>query len=246
MSGSWFKALTASAFSTFVLVLSVWGVDDRIKTNFPKLAFLVDLLPIAAILTLLATFILFFLQIVESIVIWFRTSSSRIQNITADTCKEQDLPALLSIANSHIGSVADLAETTRLYRHNKHAFKKIIDTRTQEILGYFCLFPLTEYGLERVTQRNLLQSPVDLACFATRFRKGNAAYIGGVAGIDRRGRAGALEQLRLYILQKNCMSAYARPMTKQGVKLARQYDFKPVAQNDRLIEGVYAFKMREI
>ncbi|MBZ9890100.1 hypothetical protein LB559_19430 [Mesorhizobium sp. BR1-1-3] len=240
-------AIVATAFSAFGLLLSLWGVDDRIIAKFPWSAPAVNLIPIASLTMLGLVFALFIVYLIVALIstIYIRTSSS-LQNVTSVACREEDLPKIRKIAESEIGQVSSEEDTLALYRRNKQAFRKIVDTKTHEIIGYFCILPLTSDGLDRVKNRNLLEPPIDVKCFAQKFRKGADVYIGGIAGVGPRGKAGAHEQLKLFIVNKNFVTAYARPMTKRGVALARENGFKPVSENDNLVTGVYAYKIRSI
>lgn len=240
-------AIVATCFSFFALLLSVWDLDDKIVAEFPWAQPFIAAVPLLAVLVLILVFILFISYLLIALITAIYTrSTSSLQNVTSVSCREDDLPRIREIAEQEIGQVTSIEDTLALYRRNKHSFRKIVDTKTHEIIGYFCVLPLTGKGVERVKERNLLAPPIDLSCFAERFKKGSDVYIGGIAGVGPRGKAGAHEQLKVFIINKNVFTAYARPMTKRGVALARENGFQPVSTDDKLIEGVYAFKVRAL
>ncbi len=240
-------AIGATALGICSFAISVWGMDERVVASFPWATPIVTVLPIVAVLSLVVALAFLFIDLVTNVVLAVLSSSVMIgRNIGSASVREEDLASICRIADKHIGGTTNLADTTKLYRHNKDAFRKVVDTRNNRILGYFCVLPLTKRGLERVHQRNLLEAPIEYACFARTFRHGPVAYIGGIAGEGLRGRGGAFGQLKHFILTKRIVEAYARPMTDDGLKLAKSNGFKPVDTNDTMSKGVYVFKVRDL
>lgn len=240
-------ALIASLFSFFALLLSLWDIDDKVVSKFPEVEPIVVVVPYLAVVVLILVLVLFVFYLAEALYVAAMTRlPSALQNITSVTCREEDLPLIRQIAEREIGQVTSADDTLALYRQNKHSFRKIVDTKSHDVLGYFCVLPLTEKGVERVKERNLLSAPIDFSCFAKKFKKGSDVYIGGIAGVGARGKAGAHEQLKLFVVNKSVFTAYARPMTKRGVELAKENGFQPVSGDDKLVEGVYAYKVRSI
>jgi hypothetical protein len=236
-----FLAVAAFLFAT---CLSLVDVQEWVAANFPWLSpFLPYLKWVAGILLVL----LLVLTIIE-LVSWIFEAAARLlpstqQNKTIRNVKFDELPEIVEIAKEHIGPDLSLEVAKQIYNHNKNAIKKVIDTRSCEIVGYFCVVPLTVKGEEKVKERDLVDGTDNLSCFAKRFTKRTPVYIGSVAGKGIRGRAATLELLKAFLISKEVSHAYARPATKHGVRLAKRYKFNAVNPHDKVELGVYVLKV---
>lgn len=242
-----FKTAIAVFFAVLAFLVSAYGVDEKLATNYPPLAPYTFLIPIAMLtITALMAMSLVIHLIISAIERFQRISGTSLRNTTVSKCSFSDLPAIHKLATEKVGGVSDLAQTQALYNHNRDCFRKIVDVKTSEIIGYFCVIPLTNRGEAQVRDRNLLSGSVDLSNFAKRFAKGNSVYIGSIAGANTKGAAAAVEQLKLFLMNKDCLKAFARPMTKHGVRLVKNYGFDPVSTHDRVETGVFVYKIRQI
>lgn len=101
----------------------------------------------------------------------------------------------------------------------------------QEIAGFFSIFPVTEEA-KKLLERNELLG----AAFAARHicdpREVPAAYyIGAIGGVGLRGRRATLFHLIGYmaaLLKRHSKLVFTRPMTDDGLRVARDYRFRPV------------------
>jgi len=241
------KTGTAVFFALLAFLVSAYGVDDKLAQNYPSVAPYTFLIPLA----MLAVTGLMVLSLVVHLIISVferlqRIWGTSLRNTTVSKCAFADLPVIHRLATEKVGDVSDLAQTQALYNHNKDCFRKIVDVKTQAVIGYFCVVPLTNKGVTQVQERNLLSGTVDLDNFAKRFAKGSSVYIGSIAGANTKGAAAAVEQLKLFLMNKDCLKAFARPMTKHGVRLVKNYGFAPVSTHDRVETGVFVYKIRQI
>lgn len=238
---------TAVFFALLAFLVSAYGIDDKLAQNYPSFAPYKFLIPLAMFgltgMIVLSLTIHLVISIFERVQ---RIRGTSLRNTTVSKCAHSDLPFIHALATEKVGDVSDLDQTKSLYFHNKDCFRKIVDVKTQAIIGYFCVIPLTKKGVEQVQERNLLSGMVDLKNFAKRFSKGNSVYIGSIAGANPKGSAAAVEQLKLFLMNKDCIKAYARPMTKDGVRLVKYYGFAPVSNHDRLETGAFVYKIRQM
>jgi hypothetical protein len=241
------KAAIAVFFTLLAFFVSVYGIEEKLAAKFPAFAPYSFTITIAmAVITGLFVLSLFFHLIISGFERIQRIRGTSLRNTTISKCAFTDLPDIHKLAAEKVGGVSDLQQTQLLYNHNKECFRKIIDVKTQAIIGYFCVIPLTNKGVSQVESRHLLSGNIDLDHFAKRFGKGSSVYIGSIAGANLKGAAAAVEQLKIFLLNKNCLKAYARPMTDHGVRLVKAHGFDPVSSHDRLESGVFVYKLRQI
>lgn len=238
------RLILVTIVSAFTLVLSIWGIDDRIATKFPELKPALDWLPtIAAIFVGLILVLTFF----ETVRLIFeavgRVWEPPLRDMKCSDCKAEDLQKIHSIAQSQIGRVSSLTDTRKLYYHNRRAFQKIVNSKTNEVVGYFCVLPLTAKGEGVVKNRDPLLGDLEFDNFAKRFVKGRPVYIGGIAGTSKPAQGAALHFLRQFIVNREASRAYTRPMTSAGLRLVRHYSFKPVSDHDEVEIGTYVVRV---
>ncbi len=241
------KAAIAVFFTLLAFFVSAYGIEEKLASRFPSFKPYSYIIPLGMfVVTGLFIFSLLSHLVISVIERIQRLRGTSFRNTAVSRCAFDDLPVIHKLASEKVEGVSTLAQTQALYNHNKDCFRKIVDVKTQEIIGYFCVIPLTARGVSQVESRNLLSGEIDFSHFAKRFGKGSSVYIGSIAGANRKGAAAAVEQLKLFLLNKDCIKAFARPMTSHGVRLVKTYGFDPVSTHDRIGAGVFVFRIRQI
>ncbi len=225
--------------------MGMWDLDEKIGQAFPWTKPYLWLIPFVtfglAILLILTALVELFSWWVE---LYYRLVPSVLSNVSVTLCQSDDLPKIVEIAKARIGTTMDLAKTQEIYNHNRRSIWKVRDNLTNEIIGYYCVLPLTARGEQKVKERDLLIGDMDKSCFAKTFRKGAPIYIGGVAGLTRKAGAAALEQLKALVIRLEATTAYAKPATTEGVRLVKRHGFVAVSDYDQVDIGVYVCRIR--
>lgn len=229
----------------FPLAMALWDIDDKIAVAFPVSAPYLIWIPWVSLALGILLIITAFVELISWwIELWYRLMPSALRNVSVTICKADDLPNIVSIASSRIGNTTDLEKTRQLYNHNSRSIWKVRNTISGKVIGYYCLLPLTQKGEQKVLDRDLLLGDLDIECFAKRFRKHGPVYIGGIAGLNKKAGAAALEQMKHLIVKLEASKAYARPATDDGVRLVKRYGFEPVSAHDKVAVGTYVCRIR--
>lgn len=241
-----YRLLLATLLFLFPLALTIWDIEDKIGTRAPSLGPYLAWIPWISF-GLLALFIV--VVVVESLSLVvqaiYRLQPSTLANMTSLVARADDIPVIVDIAKSTMGDRITIENTLKLYNHNKRCIRKVVDTRSNQIVGYFCVLPLTINGEKRVMDRDLISNDLDVQNFAKNFRRGMPVYIGSMAATTTRGRAATLELAKVTLANMEITKAFTRPVTKDGVRLVKRFGFEPVSEFDKLISNVYVMKVRE-
>jgi hypothetical protein len=112
--------------------------------------------------------------------------------------------------------------------------KKLKHGRTkQELIGVFKVFPLTKQTVELLETEQVSGATLGASNIAAEGDEVAALYIGDVVASTRQGRAEVVRQLKYCIMRqlKPGISVYTRPLTSDGARLVRKYNFLPVMKD---------------
>lgn len=240
-------------------LLSFWDLNDKIIEVFPFLEPYLIYLPylILGILVLLTAINLF--KAVSWVWVSLSTKNLKIErNLTCRIAKSTDLDAVMQLADLTINqdqtlpdeTVSDLDVTKQHYNHCRESIHVVEELSSGRIVGYFSVLPLTRKGEELLNNRTFKSENGlgDLTNFCKKFGRGRPIYIGGIGSHPEKKRqygAAVIHWLKLFVDKKGVQVAYARPATKDGVRLAKKNGFRPVNKDDKQAAGTYVRKLRE-
>jgi hypothetical protein len=101
---------------------------------------------------------------------------------------------------------------------------------TQRLVGVFKVLPLTPQAVALFESEQLTGATLSANHIAAEGEKVAALYIGDVAASTHQGKAEVLRQLKhaVELQLKPGASVYTRPLTADGIRLVRKYNFIPV------------------
>lgn len=252
-----FKALTVSVVMVVVSALGVLGslydLDDKIAADFPALAPYIEKIEIAFLVALIiASLALFALIVAQLREMYFgardgdyRLFCRGLQHFICQDVKHDDLEDIQKIYSQTTDSATSLSTAEKIYNRCKKGWKKIVDTRSGQIVGYFVVLPLSRKGEDALKKRefNVTDETIN-DFFNTRHAKGSCAYIGMVGAEKENGpaRKAALAQLIDFVNDGNYRSLYARAVTQDGLRLLKRRRFSTVIDKDSADLGVYFVK----
>ncbi|MEE2944233.1 MAG: hypothetical protein VX444_03580 [Pseudomonadota bacterium] len=140
---------------------------------------------------------------------------------------EDDLSMIDSLSSQAFGLVAsNLQQIRQLYEVNSDTFWKIVDRKSDETVGYFCILWLTSEG-ERQIEKQIFNGPCpDPKALQTIARSGCPAYIGAVYARGARARGVALAALTVHLKVKRSKRLYAKAATDDGIRVLKKYGFR--------------------
>lgn len=109
------------------------------------------------------------------------------------------------------------------------------------IRGYFCIFPLTRAATRLVQSEILTGNKIGPEQLVKARSRPASIYIGGVAGRGQSRRSGfvlAHLQAKLSTAARRGTPIYARPVTRDGLRLMRHFNFKPLRPAHGSDEGL--------
>lgn len=240
-----FASLAGIFLTSAGMIFSMWDLEEKILLRLPNaqiwLKYLPEILLLVGGLFLLFTIFWAFsywASVVRKLLLFRR------KNVAVCQCRSTDIDEISRIANQHIVGSTDQRKSMVLYNHCPKAFRKVIDTKTNRIIGYTCLLPLTKKGEQQIENRDVLVGDLDTSYFARRFRKGCSVYIAGMVGEKFSAKGAAISFIRDELEQNGALKAYSRPVTKDGVRLLKREGFQPVSEHDRVEADVYVFRAR--
>lgn len=227
------------------VTFSVWDLEEKILLKAPQLQAWLKYLPefllfVGGLFLLFTVFWVcaFWAGVFRKLRLFGR------RNVSVCECQSTDIDEISRIANEHIVGSTDQRKSMVLYNHCPKSFRKIIDTKSNKIIGYICLLPLTNKGEKQIENRDVLVGNLDTTYFAKRFRKGCSVYIAGMVGEKWAAKGAAIDFIRDELKKIGALKAYSRPVTKDGVRLLKGEGFQPVSEHDRVEADVYVFKAR--
>lgn len=147
----------------------------------------------------------------------------------------RDLENIQSLGERLIeGGVSDLDHMKRWRSVNPAIFfavKQTLPDKEPVLTGYYCLIPI-----KNKTVSSLLDMSISGKDFTTEhIYKGRCPkniYIGGVAATGRLSKAAVIGALSSHISameRRGLLKVYTKPTTRDGLKLAKKYDFKTIS-----------------
>lgn len=108
--------------------------------------------------------------------------------------------------------------------------------RSRRVAGYFNLMPLKKKAARLVGEGKLYGSKIASDDMVTVNTKPSAIYVGGISADSPAAKAHALMAVmgRLGKQMKRGVEIYTRPVSKDGLRLARKYGFEPVQEANGL------------
>ena len=152
------------------------------------------------------------------------------------------LRSLLGFAKKFLGQVPTLKQVKELHNINPNAIwvvervkenasSRITSTKT---LGFFTILPLTEKAVRLVDDERLDALHFTAEHIATPKHKQAAFYIGSIAAKGFRAKAEILGYVRGRVEEESKDGSgivFTRPISKDGLRLAKKYGFQPVGDN---------------
>lgn len=109
----------------------------------------------------------------------------------------------------------------------RNGSRKVVD-----IDGYFCALPLTKKGADELLAERCGINDLDADAICTPGAVPNAVYVGAVASRDDTCKGAALQGLRSLVNRmaksRSDVLVLARPVTPDGLRLARYFGLQPV------------------
>lgn len=207
----------------------------------------------ASILVMLGIFC-----IASGIVIWLTASMSIPHPFDDDfecyKAKRRELPAIHRLAREFLGDeVSPIEVMQRWHGKNSSVFHLIVTLKRtsfeskKRMVGYCCMLPLTEIGVNKITAGEITGRDISIEYIASSRKECAAVYIGGIAAKGSKARA-----VLLAILRKEFASAnrkwsgifYARPITRDGLRIAKKNGFVAIdPANHGKIGAIYKLEL---
>ena len=150
---------------------------------------------------------------------------------------QSDLGEIYSLGKSVIGdNHADEDLLRNRITKCQHIIRKLLRSNdpNSPIHGYYITYPLTKTGMDRIDKKQVVNGKTlqdrDLS---TGFHNAKAIYISMIFGDGWRAKAAALLHLKndishLRETNSKIRKFYAKPSTKDGLRLLKHYGFKPI------------------
>ena len=169
------------------------------------------------------------------------------------TARRDELEMIHNMAKTHFGeTVSSLSTMKRWHDKNREMFSILFRIRkdgykqTREMVGYFCVIPLTRSAQDQLLSgqaRAIQLQPADIEkpdvpC--------DAMYIGAIVGTSMRAKGNIVSILHREITVKHAKIAkefLARPITPDGLRLVERFGFLPIDTASKGgIDALYSFK----
>lgn len=161
-----------------------------------------------------------------------------------------ELPVLYKEFDRFFGSdIVALEEMTTWLRRNPDITWRIIGSRgngPEQPVGFFELIPLTRPAVSKLDAGGFDARQMTLQHVSSRGNRVSAYYVGSVAAVsDQRRYKFAtmyklLEHLR-DLASESAITLYARPVTSDGMRLVREYNFKKISP--KMLDNESAWKV---
>lgn len=148
---------------------------------------------------------------------------------------------------------ASLEKWKNRFEKNSHTFFKIIKVKRtefkkeEELTGMFSVIPVNENAHSLLEQDCLNATTFTKEHIVSPNENPAALYISGVVGVTRRAKgyviSHLLNMLRQIYKEKGTTLIYTRPMTSDGLRLAKHYGFNPVKPELAQAEHIYRRNM---
>jgi hypothetical protein len=181
-------------------------------------------------------------------------SNATIRSYDVQVADRGDLEDLHDFCEKHAGEhFATLESWRKRYDKNPDTFFMIKETRkkrfktTLSLVGAFTIIPVNESARELLERDELNAVTFSSTHIAAPSEKPAALYVSGVVGSSFRGRGYALSFLKDRLkteLERGNSLVYTRPMTKDGLRLAKAHGFSPVNPVINKADRIYKKELR--
>ncbi len=114
--------------------------------------------------------------------------------------------------------------------------------KQNELVAYFCVLRLNDQAGARMRRGELTGLQIRASDLARPGEPGSCVYVGGVIGADVIARAVALDHLIRHISSMSLdpkTEVFTRPVTEDGLRLARKFKMKQVTPNSKEIGSIF-------
>jgi hypothetical protein len=159
----------------------------------------------------------------------------------ATPATEQELKSIYNMAYEFFeGDVSPLENMIAWQNHNPNIFWAIKKRNENEgkIVGYFCVIPLKRKAAKLIQKEEITGAQFELDHITSKKYKAKpyAIYIGAVAAKGLFARAASinhLDQFLRHLKMRKIINTYTRPVTKDGLRLAKKKGFKSVDNDNQ-------------
>lgn len=197
-------------------------------------------------------------------VVWaVGTAARRIEEQSApvvatvrEASTERDFRSIFEDATSRFGSKVSKVATIRAWSEKYPGCFGVVTVERQrgrrrivDVDGYFTALPLSAHAAAdiRAGRRSISEIPATELCAPG--RQVSAIYVGAVAASSGEGKALAVQGLRSLVAKmadgRDCM-VYTRPITADGLRLARHFNMTPVHTSEDDMGMVHAARVSRI
>lgn len=164
----------------------------------------------------------------------------RLADLTLASCVADDLPQISQLAADEFGALASSVDRNRqLFERDNQSYWKLVNGNGA-ILGYYCLFRLTELGTKALNRGDfdISNCPLDYLRRDKKYKLVNI-YIGAVYGKNKKAQAmvwGALNQQGQAIRPRKI---FARAASEDGLRVLQHASFVPVRADQTGLGTLY-------
>ena len=188
------------------------------------------------------------------LIIFLRTIYERLDpRYDCYRAKERDLKRIYDFCRPLLGDdLSDVDQMKRMFNRNQHIFwmVKRVERRGRykdtPVVGCFSIIPLTHMGVQRVQAEEITGSQFAPEHIAKPRSARRAIYIGGIAAVGRRVQGVTLHFAQGHVARERASgveTVYTRPVTDDGLRLLRKYEFTAVSGRDEYEKGrIYMHK----
>lgn len=154
---------------------------------------------------------------------------------------QSDLPEICLLGNSAIGNNHATEDLLRIrYTKCPHIIRKLTLPKSAQstIHGYYITYPLTNSGANRIDKKQIANGKyLQDRDLAASFGSARAIYISMIYGDSWKAKAAALLYLKddirhLQETNSRIRKFYAKPSTKDGLRLLKRYGFIPIDHDE--------------
>jgi hypothetical protein len=166
--------------------------------------------------------------------------------------REGDLRLIHELATSLFGDEVSSLDLMRSWWERNHdvfwLLRRVtrgVGRRIEEIAGYFCLLPIDLETAAQIAKGSLRGFSLDPQLVSDKTAPTEALYIGGIVGIDPRAKVQIMTSFttRVYSMKRRDgrVLVLTRPVTKDGLRTARQWEMDPVDPLHGDLGQIYSF-----
>jgi hypothetical protein len=253
MSTTKWLVLVTIGVTLLGIVGSVYDLDDKIASDFPFLAIYVEQIEFVFLAVVV------FLTGAVTLALWYSVKElwdqkdyaesgpmrRRLQHFSCHDMQAIDFPRIMQIYHGTTPGNTSIEVSSSVYGKCKKGWKKVVDNRDGQIVGYFIVLPLSKKGENAILEKEFDFSHPNIdAFFNMKHRNDAPAYIGmvGAEVENQDARAFALNRLKFFVNSYRFSRIYARAATADGLRLVKKQSFSKVFEEDRYEQGVMFVK----